>query len=345
LSDAIFIVGYYRSGTSALSGTLQRLGVVLHNDADANEHNPLGFYEIPELIEFDAELFNRLRVEWQDVRNLDPGWSERADMAPFLSRLGEILRRRFGNEALWAVKHPHLCRLFPIYERAARQADQQIRVIHICRDPWTVAASQQKKNGLSRAHALLLWASYLVSAEGYARGLTRTWLTYKDLLSRPAAEIKRIEQELGIELSHRVPNGLRDATAFLTSQLDRSSPVPTTDLLGPLQTLVTTMWQVIQDRDFTPETWDGLGATTKELTSFVEELGTSRGAVLPWLATVIRTTTADGRPAERLDSGARQRLQALRAAAEPLPSLAVLIAAPPNRAHAINDTLQALREQ
>ena len=351
MSDAIFVVGYYRSGTSALSGTLQRLGVVLHNDADANEHNPLGFYEIPELIEFDSELFNRLRVEWQDVRNLEPGWSERADMAPFLSRLSEILRRRFGNESLWAIKHPHMCRLFPIYERAARQADQQIRVIHMCRDPWTVAASQQKKNGLSRAHALLLWASYLVSAEGHARGLTRSWLTYKDLLSRPAAEIRRIEQDLGIELSHRLPTGMRDATAFLTTQLDRSTPVPSKGLLGPLQALAESMWQVIQDRDFTPGTWDSLSTTTKELTTFVEELGTSKAAVLPWLATVVKlagpadTDTTDGRPAERLDSGARNRLQALRAAAEPLPSLAILIAAPPNRAHAINDTLQALSEQ
>jgi hypothetical protein len=351
LSDAIFILGYYRSGTSALSGTLQRLGVVLHNDADANEHNPLGFYEIPELIEFDQELFNRLRVEWQDVRNLEHGWWERADMAPFLSRLGEILRRRFGKEDLWAVKHPHLCRLFPMYERAARQADQQIRVIHICRDPWTVAASQQKKNGLSRAHAVLLWASYLVSAEGAARGLTRTWLTYKDLLTRPTTEIKRIERDLGIELGHRMSNGLSEATGFLTSQLDRSTPVASKDLLGPLQTLVETMWQVIQDRDFGPDTWNGLAVRTKELTSFVEELGTSRGAVLPWLATVIKSTspneadTADGRPPERLDSGARRRLQTLRAAAEPLPRLAVLIAAPPNRAHAINDTLQALTEQ
>jgi hypothetical protein len=351
LSDAIFIVGYYRSGTSALSGTLQRLGVVLHNDADANEHNPLGFYEIPELIEFDAELFNRLRVEWHDVRNLEHGWWGRADMAPFLSRLGEILRRRFGQEAVWAVKHPHLCRLFPIYEQAARQADQRIRVIHICRDPWTVAASQQKKNGLSRAHALLLWASYLVSAEGYARGITRTWVTYKDLLSRPASEIKRIEQELGIELSHRLPNGLREASAFLTSQLDRSAPVPIKGLLDPLQGLVETIWQVIQDRDHTPDTWDALSTRTKELTSFVEELGVSRCGVLPWLATVIKTTApgeqdaADGRPTERLDSGARNRLQTLRKAAEPLPSLAVLIAAPPNRAHAINDTLQALSQQ
>jgi len=59
VSDAIFIVGYYRSGTSALSGALQRVGVKLFNEADPNEHNPMGFYEIPELIGFDVDLFNR----------------------------------------------------------------------------------------------------------------------------------------------------------------------------------------------------------------------------------------------------------------------------------------------
>ena len=49
MSGAILIAGYYRSGTSALSGMLQRLGVNLHGDAEANEHNPLRFHEIPEL--------------------------------------------------------------------------------------------------------------------------------------------------------------------------------------------------------------------------------------------------------------------------------------------------------
>ncbi len=56
-----------------------------YNDADPNEHNPLGFYEIPELIEFDVELFNRLGVDWTDVRGLPEGWTGRAPTSAGLS--------------------------------------------------------------------------------------------------------------------------------------------------------------------------------------------------------------------------------------------------------------------
>ncbi len=351
MSDAIFIVGYYRSGTSALSGALQRLGVALHNDADANEHNPLGFYEIPELIEFDVDLFNRLGVQWTDVRPLEDGWWNRADMAPYLSRVAEILRRRFKGESLWGIKHPHLCRLLPLYERAAAQAQCRPHVIHICREPWTVAASQQRKNGLSRSHALLLWASYLVSAERHARGLPRAWLTYQDLLARPSEQIRRIERELGLEFAGRVPHGLREASAFLTGQLNRSEPLPKAGLLPALHELVESMWQAILARDFSPDAWQGFSSRCAELVGFVAELGASQGPILPWLSiSTPRAALGTGdaaalRPAERLDAGGKERLLALMKGAGTLPSLAVVIAAPPNRAHAVNDTLESLRAQ
>ncbi len=197
MSDAIFIVGYYRSGTSALSGALQRAGVKFYNEANPNEHNPLGFYEIPELIELDVELFNRLGVDWTDVRGLPDGWTERADLAPLLTRLDDSLRRRFTQEdRLWGLKHPHLCRTLPLYERAAKQAGHKPHVVHIFRDPWTAASSQSRKNGLSRAHALLLWLSYATDAERQARHLPRSWLTYHDLLAQPATQLRRIEAEL-----------------------------------------------------------------------------------------------------------------------------------------------------
>ncbi|OYV30751.1 MAG: hypothetical protein B7Z81_14100, partial [Acidocella sp. 20-61-6] len=51
------------------------------------------------------------------------------------------------------------------------------------------------------------------------------------------------------------------------------------------------------------------------------------------------------RPAERLDEGAKLRLLALRDAVPILPRIAVFIAAPPNRAHAIAETLESLRAQ
>ncbi|GEM_PF-2391722 len=361
MSDAIFIVGYYRSGTSALSGALQRLGVKFFNEADPNEHNPLGFYEIPELIEFDVDLFNRLGVEWTDVRGLPTGWADRADLAPFLSRLDAILRRRFTAadpvaypvaNPVWGLKHPHLCRTLPLYERAALQAGHNPHVVHIFRDPWTAASSQQHKNGLTRAHALLLWMSYVTSGERQARHLSRSWLTYHDLLANPAGQLNRIEQDTGIALSHLVPNGMADGAAYLTSQLNRSEPSPQEDLARPLRDLVTRTWDAILARNFMPAVWDGFAEETADMVGFLTEIGASRGRVIPSfggpvaaVANAPPSTIASLRPAERLDEGGEARLLALRAATPDLPRLAIIIAAPAGRAAAVTETLESLRGQ
>ncbi|OYV40260.1 MAG: hypothetical protein B7Z80_05000 [Rhodospirillales bacterium 20-64-7] len=350
MSDVIFIAGYYRSGTSALSGALAKLGVTLHNDAEANEHNPLGFYEIPELIEWDVGVFKHLGVDWTDVRGLPEGWSARADIARHATRLDEILRARFAKETLWGLKHPHLCRLFPLYERAVSQAGHRPHVIHIARSPWTVAASQQRKNGLARAHAVLLWLSYVISGERHARHLKRAWLTYQDLLAEPASQIRKIEQALGLDLVNRVPNGLAEARGFLTSQLNRSEPAPQDTLFRPLHGLAERVWSAIQDRDMTVQVWDGFAAETAQIVDFLSEIGNSRGVVIPGFGAVLpaanlnRADKPGLRPAERLDDGARRRLLA-RAEGMALPSLHVILAVPPDRAHAVHETLEAFRGQ
>jgi len=355
MTDALFIVGYYRSGTSALSGALQRLGVKFYNEADPNEHNPLGFYEIPELIQFDVELFNRLGVDWTDVRGLPEGWHQRADIAPFLTRLDEILRRRFSKaDALWGLKHPHLCRTLPLYERAARQSGHTPHVVHIFRDPWTAAASQQHKNGLTRAHALLLWMEYITTGECCARHLPRSWLTYHDLLSKPLDQLRRIEQELGISLTQRVPNGLRDAASHLTFQLNRSEPLPHEDLNRPLRALVNRAWNAILARDSSPALWDDFARETSDMVGFLTEIGASRARVIPAFGggglTLQQNQLASPapealRPAERLDAGGKLQLLAMRDVAAALPRIGIVIIAPPGRAPAVNDTLESLNAQ
>jgi hypothetical protein len=351
MSDAIFIVGYYRSGTSALSGALMRAGVKFYNEADPNEHNPLGFYEIPELIEFDVELFARLGVDWTDVRGLPPGWAERADLANMLTRLDGILRRRFTHEdRIWGLKHPHLCRTLPLYERAAKQAGHKPHVVHIFRDPWTAAASQSLKNGLTRAHSLLLWMSYVTNAERQARHLPRAWMTYQDLLARPAAELGRLAVELNLNLGNAL--GLEEAGAYLTTELNRSEPLSQIDLCRPVRDLVQAAWEAICQHQYTPALWDRFAADTADLVGFLTEIGASRGRVIPALGGSLSTTATTHsapvlglRPAERLDDGARARLTAMQERAGVLPSVAVIIVAPRGRAAAVNDTLESLNAQ
>jgi hypothetical protein len=356
MSDAIFIVGYYRSGTSALSGALAQLGVKFYNEADPNEHNPRGFFEIPELIQFDVDLFNRLGVEWTDVRGLPEGWQARADIAGQRARLEEILRRRFtAADPVWGLKHPHLCRTLPLYVQAARQAGHAPHVVHIFRDPWAAAASQQLKNGLTRAHALLLWMSYATSGERLARDLPRSWLTYAELMAGPVPQLQRLERELGVAFPVRTPVALRAAAATLTRELNRSAPAPRSGLHARLADLVGRCWSAIDGRDFAAPLWDGFAEETADLVGFLNEIGASKARALPAFGntqvapppagSMLGAVSAGLRPAERADDGARRRLELLRAPAGELPRLAVVIAAPSGRAHAINDTLASLRAQ
>ncbi|MDE8345196.1 MAG: hypothetical protein POH28_03310 [Acidocella sp.] len=349
MSDVIFVVGYYRSGTSALSGALARLGVTLLNEAAANEHNPLGFYEIPELIGLDAALFTHLGVDWTDVRGLPPGWHERMDVAPFLTQLDEILRRRFATTALWGLKHPHLCRTLPLYERAVRQAGHTPHVIHILRDPWTTAASQQRKNGLSRAHALLLWLGYVIDAERNARHMPRRWLTYHDLLADPPGVLGRLVETLGLPALASRPQALASASAYLSGALNRSTAVSRADLSTPLLGLVTRLWQAVQMGDVNPVLWNEFAAEAADMVGFLTEIGSSRAQVIPAFgspapAMLANTPPPDThRPPERIDDGARRRLTRLMPAT--LPRLSVAIVAPSGRAAALNQTLAALHAQ
>lgn len=352
MANAIFIVGYYRSGTSALSGALQRTGVKFYNEADPNEHNPLGFYEIPELIEFDANLFSHLGVDWPDVRGLPDGWEDRTDVAPFATQLEEILRRRFlPEDSLWGLKHPHLCRTLPLYEKVARRAGHTPHVIHIFRDPWIAASSQCYKNGLSRAHALLLWLTYATNAERQARHLPRTWLTYHDLLAEPAQQLQRIGAELGLTLRGEKGDNLAEACAYLTGQLDRSKPLSHDLLCRPLEVLVNRTWEAIQAKQFAPELWDELAAETSDLVAFLEEIGTSKARALPTFGSTAAqvgsglAATRQPRPAERTDEGAKRRLTNLLGTTSQLPRVAVLIVAPAGRAHAVAESMESLRKQ
>lgn len=353
MANAIFIVGYYRSGTSALSGALQSAGVKFYNEAAPNEHNPLGFYEIPELIEFDTRLFAHIGVDWPDIRGFAEGWADRADLTSFETQLEEIVRRRFPpQDRLWGLKHPHLCRTLPLYERVARRAGHTPHVIHIFRDPWISVSSQCYKNGLSRAHALLLWLSYATDAERQARHLPRTWLTYQDLLSNPAAHLKQIEAELGLTIqAPGEEDGFAQASTYLTNQLDRSKPLPDDQLFPPLEDLVRRVWAAIQDRQFQPDLWNGFAAETADLVGFLTEIGSSKAQALPSFgngspqAANALTGNAPVRPAERTDDGARQRLLHMREAAGQLPRVAIFVAAPAGRAHAVTETLASLRAQ
>jgi len=358
MSKAILITSYYRSGTSALSGTLNLAGVDIASSDEQNEHNPRGYFENPVLARLDLDLFRRLGRNWHDIRLMPEQWPERPDVGADTQRIVTELRAKHGESALWAVKHPHLCRLLPMYEDAARRVSGTAPgVIHIYRDPWVVAHSQFKKNGLSRAHALLLWSSYVLDGERYARNLDRVVLDYELLVKDARQALQRVASELDIDFPRQSAQDWRNISTFLTPHLRRSRPQGRDSTPQAVRELVQDIWECALD-DAEAARFDALRARFNDTCALLDELAASRLAVTAELNTgFIQQRTgpedtdrqgAEGsplRPAERTDIAERQRLLEQIDQQPALPTVTVLVAVPAGRVEAAFGTARSIERQ
>jgi hypothetical protein len=345
---AILIAGYYRTGTSALSGALAEAGVTILNNTEANEHNPRGFFEDTALIQLEMDVLSALGSIWSDVRFLPDGWLDRPDMSIYLERLTDILAKKFPSAPLFAIKHPHICRLAPIYRRALDSMGVACLAVRTHRDPYVIATSQKKKNALPRAHALLLWASYVIDAERHTRDIPRALVLYDSLVSDPAGTVRSALAELGA-VSAGTGHG------FVTKTLRRSSPTPADGLYPPLGQLVADVERAMTG-DAAPEIWDELRIRVSDLGKFLVEIAETRNRVVPGIGSAIigqnqkqTALLASGahtgnrlRPPERTDEAAKTRI--LRRLGEvSAPRLSVFVVAPHGMSEQCAVTIESLR--
>ncbi|MCK9533029.1 MAG: hypothetical protein M0R77_21365, partial [Gammaproteobacteria bacterium] len=88
----ILILGMHRSGTSALSGTLNILDVYLGSDLiKPMDQNPKGFYENTLLNGLNENLLKKIGSSWDDVFYND----EKLDPEADTSELEEIIKKEF----------------------------------------------------------------------------------------------------------------------------------------------------------------------------------------------------------------------------------------------------------
>lgn len=353
MSKALLIASYYRSGTSALSGVLNLAGVDMVNSDENNVHNPRGYFENPVLVKRDLGLLRRLGFEWHDVRLMTERWWQRPDVGADTQFIYNELKSHHAESELWAVKHPHLCRLLPIYEEAARRiTDQAPGVIHIYRDPWVVAHSQFKKNMLSQSHSLLLWASHVLDAELYSRHLDSVAIDYELLVKDTSAALKRIASTLKIEFPNRSTTDLRNIAQFITPNLRRSVGQERDKTPRVLRVLVEEVWEAALSGAAT-EKFDRLRSQLAEQCVLLDDLASSRLPVTAKLGVGGQAATTESanesvepshaegsplRPSERTDVAENRRLRHAFDNAQSAPTVGIVVAVPPGRIEAAFET-------
>jgi hypothetical protein len=218
--QAVLVLGMHRSGTSALSGTLARLGVQAPKTLMVPARdNPRGYWESTALMGFHDEVLASAGTAWSDWDRFNPEWMKSAVAEDFIARLPGILEQEYGDARLLLVKDPRICRLLPLWLRVLSDLDITPKVVLPVRHPLEVARSLEIRNEFGRQRSYLTWLRHMLDAEYHSRGSKRVVIGYADMLVDWRRQVERMSAELGIKWPKWSSSVEADIDGFLTTEL------------------------------------------------------------------------------------------------------------------------------
>ena len=226
----ILVMGMHRSGTSALGGVLKMLGNDLPMHViDGDENNRKGYFESAPLNTFNNELLTALGTSWNDWHRLDvtvnfPGRNG------FETQARTLLEQEFGQARQFVFKDPRNCRVGDFWLPLVQETGCRIVALHTLRNPWEVAASLTRRDGMTTEQGLLLWLRHTLEAERLTRELPRFHTSYDTLMCNWRGLAEEAGEALGLEWSRTLDAAAPDISAFLTRDLRHFEMSNDTDL-------------------------------------------------------------------------------------------------------------------
>jgi len=209
----------HRSGTSAVSGTLTKLGGGSPKHLiPAGPENPKGFFESYKMADFHDELLESAGSNWRDWRSFNPGWRRSAVAADFRRRAKDLFAEEFDSLALPIFKDPRICRFAPFWLDLLREMQATPHIVMPIRSPLDVAQSLKRRNGLSITHGLLLWLRHVLDAEAQTRGEARSIFAWKDFQSDWRSACDKIAADTHLSWPRLSDRTSHEIERFLTNE-------------------------------------------------------------------------------------------------------------------------------
>lgn len=182
----VYVIGMHRSGTSAVTELLGRLGLATppeHDLIPATKSNRHGHFESKQLVAFNERLLGHLGGAWTSPPDLPAGWETGGEATPLSEEAARLFAQVFPlRPAAW--KDPRLCVLLPFWRRVVQPP---AAAIFVCRAPAEVAVSLHTRDGLGALHARALWERYVRRASSAIEGLPTLVADYSRVLEDPTA--------------------------------------------------------------------------------------------------------------------------------------------------------------
>lgn len=196
--SAFLTVGMHRSGTSALSRSLNLLGAkISQNLIPPNDFNKSGYWESQPIVEYNDRLLKKYQRHWSDPKPMPQFWQDANSFGVDVVEATELLQKEFNAPCRLVIKDPRLSRLLPVWHKALTNFGSPPVCIIACRNPLEVHRSLQTRNKMSHEHAYHLWFTYMLEAEYHSRGLPRAIVHYDALLENWRETLQQALQDSG----------------------------------------------------------------------------------------------------------------------------------------------------
>jgi hypothetical protein len=231
---ALFVLGFGRSGTSALTRVLSLCGATLPPGLlGATAENPRGFWEPRSAIHLNEAILRHHGSSGYDLklRVQEGGGFDAKENDPWLAKVRKFFST-LPPASLVVIKEPKMTALCGMWFEAARLAGFDVAAVIALRHPEEVIASIEKRarsqNYVRSSPELVSawWLKYTLLAEKDTRGIPRVFVDYANLLEDWHREVKRISTTLRIDLGTRDESAIEE---FLTPNLRHhrhGGPVP-----------------------------------------------------------------------------------------------------------------------
>ena len=231
----VLVTGAGRSGTSTVAGALHHLGLHVPQPVlEANESNPMGFFEPVWSLRFHKRLMRRAVIEQTDGR---PGAADQmAAAVTDADRAGlqEWLRGLRSHADQVVVKDPRSVWLPALWEESAIEVGLTTGFLTMVRHPAEVLGSRatyyrSNRPGMSDRQFALMnlcgWVNGNLTVERRTRGRARVLLTYDGLVADWRAGMTTVRDTFDLRLGDDLDPGHRHPVDdFVNPSLRRHRP-------------------------------------------------------------------------------------------------------------------------
>ncbi|MEE6176632.1 sulfotransferase family protein [Mycobacterium sp. 050134] len=198
----MFVLGYARSGTSALTRVISLCGATLPPRLlGAIKRYPGGFWEPRAAVNLNGAILRRHHSAGFDPTLClqEEGAFDAAERAAYVAKIRAYLRA-LPTAPVVVIKDPKITVLSGLWFEAARQAGFAPMAVIAVRHPQECISSTTAAAGTSPELGGALWLKYSLLAERGTREVPRVFVEYTNLLGNWRRELTRISTALAIDL-------------------------------------------------------------------------------------------------------------------------------------------------